>query len=85
MGIVKGNWLNDYFSGSEVVGLKNPHLVVGDIGQKLSIVYHIHLIENTRFLEDLFWHSKRFRIERVKVYRYYGAVTDGFSGIPALR
>jgi len=34
--------------------------VAGDIGPKLEIVYHIHLIENTGFLEDLFCKTKPF-------------------------
>ena len=29
-----------------------------EIGQKLEIVYHCHLIENTGFLEDLFCQTK---------------------------
>ena len=32
--------------------------MVGDIGQKLKIVYHSHLIENTGFLEDLLCQTK---------------------------
>jgi len=38
-----------------------PHLVGAKIGQKLEIVYHIHLIEKTGFIEDLFCKTKALR------------------------
>ena len=37
---------------------ENLHLVVGEIEQKVTIIYHIHLIENKGFLEDLIWKTK---------------------------
>ena len=39
----------------------NPDVVVDRKGARLEIVYRIHLIENTRFLEDLFWKTKGLR------------------------
>ena len=44
---------------SKIKGI--TYLVLGNIGQKLSIIYHIHLIENTAFLEDLFCKTKGLR------------------------
>ena len=34
------------------------HIVGAEIGQNVMIIYHCHLIENTRFLEDLFRQTK---------------------------
>jgi len=51
------------FKGQSALPKKNrriPHIGVGDFRQELMTIYHIHLIENTGFLEDLFCKTKPF-------------------------
>lgn len=46
---------------SQIGGMEWPkdlYIVIRNLGQKVKTVYHIHLTENTRFLEDLFWKTK---------------------------
>ncbi len=59
LGFVKRNWLDDYFSDSEGVGLKKTSCG-WRYWAKTFDNYHIHLIENTEFLNDIFRKTKDF-------------------------